>query len=80
MARRPILVCPEKCSGGYSDRQHDLTDLQVTKIDGTAKRMIDQDGGGSRCSYCGAVYVGGGPTLGFLNDEILGSGWHPKGI
>lgn len=79
MIRRQQIVCPAKCSGGRSGRQNELTELQIAEIDGVARQHIDQNRGGLRCSYCGAVYIHGGRVLGFLDDGIMGPGWHPKG-
>ena len=79
MARRPMIVFPEKCSGGYTGRQNELTELQIANIDGKARVAIDHNEGGLRCSYCGAVYIYGGRALGFLDDGVLGPGWHSKG-
>jgi hypothetical protein len=78
MSSKKTIACPDGCSGGHSGRQNELTEAQIGRIDGAARQRIDDNQGGLRCSYCGAVYLEGGRALGFLDDGILGPGWHPK--
>lgn len=78
MARRvPQKVCPDKCSGGYADRQHPMTDLQIDRLDDATRRRIGQSTP-MRCNYCGTVYLYGGSVLGVLDSGIEGEGWHPR--
>lgn len=78
MARRvPQKVCPEKCSGGYADRQHALTDQQLAELDDSTRQRIGQSTP-TRCNYCGTVYLYGGTVLGWLDSGIIGEGWHPR--
>lgn len=75
------IECPAVCSGKQANRQHDLSAAQSEKLPTSAQQVIADAGGGLRCNYCGCVYVRqGGHTrkLGFLDDGILGPGWHSR--
>lgn len=81
MARRspkspPAGRCPLECSGGRSDRQHDLTEGQSVQLSAEARKQIGA-ATARRCSYCGAVYLYGGRVLGQLDNGVRGEGWHP---
>lgn len=74
--------CPaDDCSGGGENRQQILTSEQ-TKLLPTEVRAQIEGYSAKRCSYCGCVYIrdydlSKAPIiLGFLDNEILGKGWH----
>lgn len=75
--------CPKNCSGGRS-RQRDITDGELNEVTGKDRKAADAKRSDvRRCSYCGVVYIRGYPpnqqpqVLGFLDDGVLGPGWHP---
>ncbi len=72
--------CPKSCSGGHPQRQHALTPGQIERL---SQRVRDYIGEVNeiayRCGYCGCVYLRwpSPRVLGFLDNEIMGEGWHP---
>jgi hypothetical protein len=80
--RNGLGGCPStQCSGGSPGRQSELTEAQIERIDDVTKKDIEQSGATLyRCSYCGAVYNRwtAGKVLGFLDNAMLGDGWHPS--
>nr|WP_280971447.1 hypothetical protein [Cupriavidus gilardii] len=75
------MQCPAACSGKQANRQHDLSPAQLDKLPAKAQEVVSDAGGGFRCNYCGCVYVRQGDharKLGFLDDAILGPGWHSR--
>lgn len=80
--RHGISGCPaEDCSGGNVGRQQNLTDGQIILLPEKIQTQIKENGS-KRCNYCGCVYIrdydlSKAPIiLGFLDNEILGKGWH----
>ena len=77
------MGCPAShCSGGWPDRQHQITVAQLEQITGAAGADAEENQASvCRCNYCGTVYVrADGPRiLGVLNDRVIGEGWHPAG-
>lgn len=73
--------CPAAdCSGGRPQRQHQITDGQLERISGDARATVEaRPASVYRCNYCGAVYVRDERPrlLGYLDNEIIGKGWHP---
>jgi hypothetical protein len=82
VAKNKIGYCPTtNCSGGSPGRQVPMTEQQIARIMGAAPKINETSVGGPlRCNYCGAVYrKNPSPEiLGFLDNGILGDGWHPK--
>ena len=79
------IVCPaDDCRGGRSDRQHPLTEGQLSQVAESDRQTIREAGEagheGYRCNYCGCVYVRGvhhNRILGWLDNGVLGPGWKP---
>lgn len=73
--------CPDRCSGGDSTRQHELTDGQFAKLSAAAQQKIEASSSKAyRCNYCGCVYlngISGSRKLGDLNSGVMGEGWSP---
>ena len=74
--------CPAPdCSGGRPPRQNEMTSGQYNQLDDNARESIGAHA--KRCSYCGCVYYtdahGIPHIMGWLDSDILGKGWHPKG-
>ena len=73
-----MKVCPDQCSGGTPNRQHQLTEGQLTKLSEAARVAVKSSAGSAyRCNYCGCVYLRGASTtkLGDLDGGITGEGW-----
>ena len=75
-----MKVCPDQCSGGRPDRQHQLTEGQLAKLSEAAREAIKASRGTVyRCNYCGCVYlreVSGTTKLGDLDGGVTGEGWN----
>lgn len=72
------IECPRGCSGGSSNRQHSLTDIQIAKISDRIDRQALDPLRPLRCSYCGCVHIddlGARRVIGTLRDE-----WVPMEI
>ena len=79
--RHGPLGCPSAhCSGGTTHRQQQINDAQLDQISGDARSAILENRA-FRCIYCGAVYIRDERPriLGYLDNEIMGEGWHPIG-
>ena len=77
---RKISECPARdCSGGSAERQRPVSDAQLAKVAIATRESIEGCRHRAfRCGCCGAVYLrGNDPTvLGFLDNGVLGEGWH----
>lgn len=84
--KHSMKVCPAKdCSGGNAGRQNNLTEGQTKLLPAEMQTKI-QEREANRCSYCGCVYIRNYGSqldthtiLGFLDNGILGEGWHKYG-
>ena len=74
-----MTKCPDKCSGGNTSRQHNLTDNQILRLSESAKKEIANSSSRVfRCNYCGCVYIDehtSSRKLGDLDGGVTGQGW-----
>lgn len=71
--------CPDKCSGGQSDRQMTVQEGLLNQLPDAVRDEVAAHGGAKRCTYCGLVYLSlvlqFGGRLGFWNSGVRGQGW-----
>lgn len=53
----PPGYCPDKCSGGQSDRQVIVAERLQSEFPEAVRGEITAHGGAKRCNYCGLVYL-----------------------
>lgn len=74
-----MKACPDKCSGGGSTRQSQLSEDLLSKLSESAqKRVSESKGSAYRCNYCGCVYIrelSSDTKLGDLDGGVTGQGW-----
>jgi len=75
----PPGYCPDKCSGGQSDRQMQVHERLLNQLPEAVRAEIAKHGGAKRCTYCGLVYLSPtlqvGGRLGFWDSGVRGQGW-----
>lgn len=75
----PPGYCPDRCSGGQSDRQMTVQNGLLNQLPDAVRAAIAEHGGAKRCTYCGLVYLSPplqiGSRLGFWNAGVRGQGW-----
>lgn len=75
----PLGYCPDKCSGGRSDRQMIVNDRLLIQFPEEVRARITAHGGAKRCTYCGRVYLSPlpeiGGRLGFWEAGVHGTSW-----
>lgn len=75
----PPGYCPDRCSGGQSDRQMTLQAGLLNQLPVDVCAEIAAHGGAKRCAYCGLVYLSPasplGGRLGFWDSGVRGQGW-----
>ncbi|MNG11372.1 hypothetical protein D3C84_949120 [compost metagenome] len=76
----PPGYCPDKCSGGQSDRQVIVAERLQSEFPEAVRGEITAHGGAKRCNYCGLVYlhpiraIDG--RLGFWDSGVRGTVWN----